>query len=84
MTNKDVLFEGCVLACADQENDGLSSKEAVNIIQELQPDITCEGAHRQIICYVLPVNAQASVLKKTAQNIQATTSNRRNINVAQQ
>ncbi len=84
MTNKDILFEGCVLACADQENDGLSSKEAVNIIQELQPDITCKGARRQIICYVLPVNAQASVLKKTAQKIQATTSNRRNINVAQQ
>jgi hypothetical protein len=35
-----VLFAGCVLACADRENDGLSSKEAVDMIQELAPDIT--------------------------------------------
>ena len=84
MTNNDVLFAGCVLACVDQINDGLLSKEAVNIIQELQPDITRKGARKQIIRYVLPVNATASVLKKTAQKIQATASDRRNINVAQQ
>jgi hypothetical protein len=33
---------------------------------------------------VLPVNVQASVLKKSAQKVQATTSDRTNINVAQQ
>ena len=32
MTNDNVLFAGCVLAHADQENDGLSLKEAVNMI----------------------------------------------------
>jgi hypothetical protein len=80
MTNDDVLFSGCVLARADQENDGLLSKEAVDMIQEL----VRECAHRQIIHYVLPVNAQASVLKKSAQKVQATPSNRMNINVAQQ
>ncbi len=84
MTNNNVLFAKCVLACADQENDGLSSKEAVDMIQELEPSITCEDACRQIIRYVLPVNAQASVLKKSAQKVQATTSDRTNINVAQQ
>jgi hypothetical protein len=84
MTKKDVLFAGCVLARADQENDGLSLKEAVDMIQELKPDITCKGACRQIIRYVLPVNVQASVLKKSAQKVQATTSNRTNINMVQQ
>ncbi len=69
MTNDDILFAGCVLAHTDQENDGLLSKEAVNMIQELKPNITREGAHRQIIRYVLPVNAQASVLKKSAQKV---------------
>ena len=69
LTNNDALFSGCVLARADQENDGLSSKEAVDMIQELVPNITREGAHRQIIRYVLPVNAQASVLKRSAQKI---------------
>jgi len=84
MTTDDVLFAGCVLARADRENDGLSSKEAVDMIQELAPDITRLAAHRQIICYVLPVNSAASVLKKSAQKVQATTSDRTIINVAQQ
>ena len=84
MTTDNVLFAGCVLARADQENDGLSSKEAVDMIQELAPDITWLAARRQIICYVLLVNSAASVLKKSAQKVQATTSDRTNINVAQQ
>ena len=54
------------------------------MIQELVPNITREGACRQIIRYVLPVNAQASVLKRSAQKVQATTSDRMNKNVAQQ
>jgi hypothetical protein len=32
MTNDAVLFAGCVLALADREIDGLSSKEAVDVI----------------------------------------------------
>jgi len=78
MTMDDVLFAGCV---HEQENDGLSSKEAVDMIQELAPDITRLAAHRQIIRYVLPVNSAASVLKKSAQKVQATTSDRTIINV---
>ena len=84
LTNNDALFSGCVLAHADRENDGLSSKEAVDMIQELAPDITRLAARRQIIRYVLPVNSAALVLKKSTQKVQATTSDRTNINVAQQ
>ena len=84
LTNNDALFSGCVLARADQENDGLSSKEAVDMIQEIAPDITRVAARRQIIRYVLLVNSTASVLKKSAQKVQATTSDRTNINVAHQ
>ena len=84
MTTDDVLFAGCVLARADRENDGLSSNEAVDMIQELPPDITRLAARRQIIRYLLPVNSAASVQKKPAQKVQATTGDRTNINVAQQ
>jgi hypothetical protein len=83
-TNDDVKFVGCVLACADQENDGLLSNEAVDMIQELQPDLTRVGAQRHIKLYILPVNSQLSVLKKCKQKVQATTSNRTNRNTAQQ
>jgi hypothetical protein len=83
-TNDDVEFVGCVLARADRENDGLSSKEAVDMIQELQPDLTRVGAQRQIQRYVLPVNSQLLVLKKCKQKVQATTNDRTNINTAQQ
>ena len=78
MTTDDVLFAGCM---HEQENDGLSSKEAVDMIQELAPGITQLAARRQIIRYVLPVNSAASVLKKSAQKVQATTSDRTIINV---
>jgi hypothetical protein len=41
MANDDVAFVGCVLTCADLKNDSLSSKEAVDMIQELKTtDIT--------------------------------------------
>ena len=54
------------------------------MIQELQPDVTHDAARKQIVRYVLPVNSQASMLKKSAQKVQATTSNRTNTNVAHQ
>ena len=54
------------------------------MIQELAPDITRLAAHRQIICYVLPENSAALVLKKSARKVQATTSDRTSINVSQQ
>jgi hypothetical protein len=46
MTNDDVEFFGCVLARADCENNGLSSKEAIYMIQELQPDLTNAAARK--------------------------------------
>jgi hypothetical protein len=84
MTNDDVEFFWCVLTCADRENDCLSSKEAVDMIQELQSDITRVVAQKQIQRHVLPMNSKLSVLKKCKQKVQATNSNRAHINVAQQ
>jgi hypothetical protein len=84
MTNDDILFAGCVLARADRGNDGLSSKEGVDMIQELLPDVSRISAQRQIKSYVLPLNAAIGVLKKKRCKVQATTSDRTNINVAQQ
>jgi hypothetical protein len=79
MTNDDVAFVGCVLACADQETNGLSSKEAVDMIQELKPDITRVAAQKQIQHYVLPMNSKMSVLKKCTQKLQTTNSHRTKI-----
>jgi hypothetical protein len=76
MTNDNVEFVRCVFACADCENNGLFSKEAVDMIQELQPDLTRVAAWKQIQHYVLPMNSKLSVLKKCKQKVQATTSNR--------
>jgi hypothetical protein len=69
LTNDDVEFVGCVLTRADRENDGLSSKEAVDMIQELQPDLTREDTRKQILRYVLPVSSQLSVLKKCKKKV---------------
>jgi hypothetical protein len=85
MNDDDIKFAGCVLACADRGNDGLSSKEAKDMIQDLLvPEVSWQQARRQLKKYVLPQNAAIGVLKKGEQQVQATTSNRTNINVAQQ
>jgi hypothetical protein len=84
MTVDKIKFAGCVLAWVDRGNDGLSSKEAVNMIQELVPNITQVSARRQMQHYMMPLNAAIGVLKHTTQKVQATTSDRTNINVAQQ
>ena len=54
------------------------------MIQELKPDLTRVAARRQIQHYVLPANSKLGVLKKIKQKVQATTSDRTNINTAQQ
>jgi hypothetical protein len=84
MTNTDILFAGCILACADCGNDGLFSKEGVDMIQELLPNISRISARRQIQSNILPLNAAIGVLKNKRCKVQATTSNRTNINIAQQ
>jgi hypothetical protein len=84
MTADKIKLAGCVLARADRGNDGLSLKEAVNMIQELVPNITRVSAWRQMQRYVMPPHAAIGVLKRATQKVQATTSDRMNINVAQQ
>ena len=71
-------------ARADQANDGLSRKEAIDNIQELNQSISREAASRQLSCRVLPANAKAGITKSQCQKVQATTSERTTINVAQQ
>ncbi len=81
-----IEFADWVLAGADHGNDWLLSEEAIDMIQEYVPDISWDSAQQQIKSYVLPLNAAIGVLKKTTekQKVQATTSNRTNINAAQQ
>ena len=84
MTNDDVGFVGQALARLDRGNDGASLKEALDILQELKPKITRTAARDQLRKVVLPENARDNVLKSKPQKVQATTSDRTNINVAQQ
>ena len=70
-------------AWADQANDGLSRKEAIDNIQELNQSISREATSKQLSRCVLPTNAKAGITKSQCQKVQATTSERTNINVAQ-
>ena len=71
-------------AQADQGNDGLSRKEVIDNIQELNHTITRESASRQLSRRILPDNAKAGILKPLSQKVQASTSDCTNTNVAQQ
>ena len=84
LTDSDVKLAGAVLARADRGNDGYSRKEAADLIQDLNPDINRLAARRQLSNIVLPKNHEAGVLKEAAVKAQPTTSDRTNINVAQQ
>jgi hypothetical protein len=84
MTEEDIEFAGCVLARADRGNDGLSSKESIDMIQELLPNISRDAARKQTYRYVLPLNHAIGILKRTTQKVQGTTSDRTNINFGQQ
>lgn len=84
LTNDDVKFFGAVFARADRGNDRLSTKDAVDAIIEYVPGLSRDGARQQLARHILPKNAAAGVLKKTLQKVQATTSDRTNINFPQQ
>ena len=84
LTDSDVKLAGAVLARADRGNDGYSRKEATDLIQDLNPNIQRLAAQRQLSRVVLPQNHKAGVLKESPVKAQATTSDRTNINTAQQ
>ena len=84
LTDGDVRFIGEVWARDDRGNDGLSRKEAIDNIQELNHTITREYDTRQLSRRILPGNAKSGILKPHSQKVQATTSDCTNINVSQQ
>ena len=85
LTDEEVLFMGHVMARQDHVNDGLMRKEAKDIIVDVsKQDITFRAAGLQLSRCVRPVNVENKILKLTLQMPQATTSDRTNINIAQQ
>ena len=84
MNEDDIKFAGEVLDRLDRGNDGASRKEALDIIQELKLGMATGAARDQLRKQVLPENAVAKVLKGYTQKVQATTSDRTNINHTQQ
>ena len=71
-------------AQAYRANDGLLRKEVIDNIQELNPSIPCVTVSKHLFRRVLPENTTAQITKAQCQKVQATTSERTNINVAQQ
>ena len=84
LEDEDIKFVGNVCARADRANDGLSRKEATDVIQQLKPNINRFAAARQLSRVVIPKNAAAGLIKCKTQKVQGTTSDRTNINTAQQ
>jgi len=57
MTTDKIKFTGCILARADRVNDGLSTKEANELVQEMIPDITRKSSSK---CDVLQYSTSQS------------------------
>ena len=62
----------------------MSRKEATDLLQDLNPNMEQQQAGNIVSRRVLPINAVASILKPKTMKVQPTTSDRTNINVAQQ
>jgi hypothetical protein len=70
MTDDEIKFTGCILARNDRVNDGLSTKEALDLVQEMIPDITRKAARNAMYRNILPLNHALGVLKRTTQKVQ--------------
>ena len=84
LTEHDVKLAGAVLARADRGNDGYSRKEAVDLVLDLNPNMNRAAASKQLSRVVLPQNHADGILKESTVKVQPMTSDRTNINVAQQ
>ena len=84
LSEDDVKLAGEVLARQDRANDGYTPQEAKAMIGTLNPNITERAAAQQLYRRIMPVNFAAGILKRKTVKLQATTSDRTNINAAQQ
>jgi hypothetical protein len=84
LTNNEVKFTGEILARQDRANDGLSRKEAKDVIIDLNNNLSRSQAAKQLSRRVLPENSKAGVTKAMTQKVQSTMSNRTNISLGQQ
>lgn len=83
MTTDEIKFTGCILARQDRVNNGLM-KEALDLVKEMIPDCSRRAARNAMYRNILPLNNALGVLKHTTQKVQATTTDRTNINIPQQ
>jgi hypothetical protein len=84
LTDNEVKFTGAILACQGRANDGLSRKEAKDLMMDLNTNLSQDQASRLLPRRVLPESAKAGVLKAMTQKVQATTSDCTNISLGQQ
>jgi hypothetical protein len=63
LTDNEVKFTGAILARQDCANDGLSRKEAKDVIMDLSTSLSQSQASKLLSRRVLPESAKAGVLK---------------------
>ena len=79
--SQDTHFVSTVLAQADHGNEGKNRKEAIDLVQELKPDLDRKQASRALTRHVL---RKSEELKNNLVKATATTTNRSAITVGQQ
>jgi len=84
LNDDDINLLGCVMARCDRGNDGLSRKESTDLIIEINPNLNRAAASRQLSRRIIPICSGKGIIKNKLQKVQATTSDRTNINTAQQ
>ena len=85
LTDEEVRFVGQVLARQDRANDPYGRKQAKDIIMDVaEKELKPKAASQILTRRVIPMNASEGILKSNLQKPQATTSDRTNINIAQQ
>ena len=77
----DQQFVAQCLARRDRANDGATASEAIDLVQEINPDINRTAASRHLVHTLSARNPEIKLKPRVAQ---ATTTKRSNINVQQQ
>jgi len=84
MEDEDCQFVAETLAWRGRCNDGSSRKEAINMIIDIQPELTRKQSSRQFSRIILSRAHTKEIIKKTLQKVQSTTYDRITITLPQQ
>ena len=84
MTPDQVGFMGCVYACLEHGNYGLTQMEMTYKVQELCPHINHDQASRQVSCCIFPEGHKVGILKNSMVKPQSTKTDCNSISTSDQ